>query len=341
MAPVKNGKLLFNERPNGYPVPGQTTVYDDSESIDVDTVQLNGGYLLKTLCVSIDPYLRGRMRDAKSYTAGFELGKPLFNFGVGVVLRSEYNGVKPGDHVYIRDMPFQQYNVRSDLNSALVIDNKYNLPWTLFVGMLGMPGLTAYCAWKEYAFAKKGETAFITTAAGPVGSFVVQLAKADGLKVIASAGSDDKVAWVKGLGADVVFNYKTANTAEILEKEGPIDVYWDNVGGETLDAALANAAMHARFIECGMIAGYNVPAAPIRNLMNVVARQIKMTGFLVTSIQEKYLDEFYRDIPKLIKDGKIKYTEDVTQGLEYAGHAMEAVQRGTNKGKAVVVVAEN
>ncbi|KAI0826166.1 hypothetical protein BC629DRAFT_53513 [Irpex lacteus] len=340
MAPVKNGKLLFNERPKGYPVPGQTTVYDESEIIDTDNIPLNGGYLLKVLCVSIDPYMRGRMNESKSYVGSFELGKPLINFGVGVVLRTEFDGVKVGDHVYYMAMPFQKYVVLPNLDYARVITNEEKFPWTAYVGVLGMPGLTAYCAWKEYSHAKKGETAFITTAAGPVGSFVVQLAKADGMKVIASAGSDEKVAWVKSLGADVVFNYKTTKTAEVLEKEGPIDVYWDNVGGETLDAALDNAAMRARFIECGMISGYNAEPAPLRNALNIVGRQITITGFLISSICDKYLTDFYTEVPKLIKNGTIKYTEERFIGLEKAGHAIEAVQRGTNKAKAVVVVAD-
>ncbi|KAI0088197.1 hypothetical protein BDY19DRAFT_949522 [Irpex rosettiformis] len=340
MALVKNGKLLFNERPQDYPIPGKTTVYDESETIDLDNVPLNGGYLLKVLCVSLDPYMRGRMKDSKSYVGGFEIGKPLSNFGVGVVLRTEFDNVKVGDHVYYMGMPFQKYVILPNLENARVIKNEENFPWTVYTGVLGMPGLTAYCAWKEYSRAKKGEVAFITTAGGPVGSFVVQLAKADGLKVIASAGSEEKVEFVKNLGADVVFNYKTTNTADVLEKEGPIDVYWDNVGGTTLDAALANAALHSRFIECGMISGYNVDAPPIRNLMNIVGRQITMTGFIIGFIAEKYLSDFYTEVPKLIKNGTIKYKEDVTNGLEYAGHVMEAVQRGTNKGKAVVVVAD-
>ncbi|KAI0776475.1 alcohol dehydrogenase [Irpex lacteus] len=340
MAPVQNGKLLFNERPKDYPIPGKTTVYDESETIDIDSVPLNGGCLLKVLCVSIDPYLRGLMRETNSYVRGLELGKPLSSFGVGVVLRTELDGVKVGDHVCYMAMPFQKYVVLPKLEYARVIANEEKFPWTAYVGVLGLPGLTAYCAWKEYAHAQKGETAFITTAAGPVGSFVVQLAKADGLKVIASAGSDEKVEWVKSLGADVVFNYKTAKTVEVLEKEGPVDVYWDNVGGETLDAALNNAAMHARFIECGMISGYNVDAPPLRNAENIVARQITIKGFLVSSIADKYFADFYTEVPKLIKDGKIKYTEERFIGLEKAGHAIEAVQRGTNKAKAVVVVAD-
>lgn len=125
-----------------------------------------------------------------------------------------------------------------------------------------MPGKTADFGWKELSLAKKGEVAFVTAGAGPVGQLVIQLAKLDGLKVIASAGSDEKVEYLKTLGADVAFNYKTSKTAEVLDKEGPINVYWDNVGGETLEAAIDHAAVGARFIECGMISGYNNTGEP-------------------------------------------------------------------------------
>ena len=136
-------------------------------------------------------------------------------------------------HIYFRlDAPlntfaaFQQYWIAPALSQGLrIIENKEKLPWSVYLGVAGMPGQTAYTAWKEYAQAKKGDTAFVTAGAGPVGSMVIQLAKADGLKVIASAGSEEKVAFMKSIGADVAFNYKTENTFEVLEREGPIDVY--------------------------------------------------------------------------------------------------------------------
>ncbi|KAG5727882.1 Zinc-type alcohol dehydrogenase-like protein PB24D3.08c, partial [Termitomyces sp. T112] len=318
MAPIRNARTIFNSVPTGYPIPGKTTVYDDTKTIDIGNTPLNGGFVLKTLVLSVDPYLRGRMRapNDKSYAPPFTLGEPLISHGIGVVVRSENAKAQVGSHVYGL-MCHQEYNVFKDLESEglIIIENKEGLPWSVYVGAAGMPGKTAYFAWKEYSKAKKGEVAFVTTGGGPVGSFVIQLAKLDGLKVIASAGSDEKVAFMKSIGADVAFNYKTMKTAEVLEKEGPVDVYWDNVGGETLDAALMAANVNARFIECGMISGYNTGGQPVKNLMQVIAKCITLQGFLVGPLETKYNTEFYATIPKKLRSGEIKYTEELIDGL--------------------------
>ncbi|KAG6378905.1 chaperonin 10-like protein [Boletus reticuloceps] len=214
MAPVTNARQIFNEVPTGYPIPGQTMVYDTTRTIDLENVPLNEGFLVKTLVVSIDPYMRGRMRDAsvKSYVAAFKVGEPLENYGVCVVLRSDNPALEAGDHLYGM-LPFEEYSIQTKPEKFGKIKNEHNLPWRVFVGAAGMPGQTAYCAWKEYAQAKKGEVTFITAGAGAVGSLVIQFAKRDGLKVIASAGSDEKVAFMKEIGADIVFNYKTTKTS--------------------------------------------------------------------------------------------------------------------------------
>ncbi|KAH7925054.1 alcohol dehydrogenase [Leucogyrophana mollusca] len=342
MAPITNGRHLFNEVPTGYPIPGRTTVYDASQTIDLDCAPLDGGFLLKTLVLSIDPYMRGRMRDLSktSYSAPYELGKPIFGFGVGVVLRSEHPTIKAGSHLYGIFL-FQEYTIQSDAKWLEVVENKEKLPWSVYVGAAGMPGQTAYSAWKKFAQAKRGEIVFVTTGAGAVGSQVIQLAKRDGLRVIASAGSEDKVQFMKELGADVAFNYKTTNTLEVLQKEGPIDVYWDNVGGETLDAAFEAAAKHARFIECGMISSYNTAPYLLKNMMNVVSKEIKMSGFIVTSIFSEFKETFYTEIPAMLANGQLKYREDITRGLEHVGEAILAVLKGTNVGKSVIVVADH
>ncbi|KAJ3502061.1 hypothetical protein NLJ89_g9056 [Agrocybe chaxingu] len=203
-----------------------------------------------------------------------------------------------------------------------------------------MPGMTAYTGWKEYSRAKKGEVAFVTTGAGPVGSLVIQLAKADGLKVIASAGSDEKVQFMKDIGADVAFNYKTSSVPEVLAKEGPIDIYWDNVGGKTLEAALDNAKIRARFIECGMITEYNTGYEPIRNLGLIIGKTISLHGFLVFHLEAKYIAEFYRELTPKVASGEIKYREHVYDGLASVGDAILAVQKGENRAKAIVHVAD-
>ncbi|KAG6917866.1 hypothetical protein DXG01_000636 [Tephrocybe rancida] len=349
MAPIKNGRVLFNSVPTGkanielilyayvhvpmfvqgYPIPGETTIYDTSSTIDLENVPLDGGVLLKTLVLSVDPYLRGRMRspETKSYSPPFTIGEPLGSHGVGVVLRSAHPTIQVGAHVY-GYFPHVEYRVASPAqftSGALqVIKDEVGLPWSVYVGAAGMPGKTAYYGWKEHSKAKKGEVAFVTTG-GVLDSFVIQLAKLDGLKVIASAGSDEKVAFMKSIGADVAFNYKTTSTAEVLEKEGPIDVYWDNVGGEILDAALVAANVGARFI----------------NLMSVIGKSITIQGFGVVHLEAKYSAEFYATIPKKLASGELKYTEEITEGLEKVGDVILRVQKGENTAKAVVKVADN
>ncbi|RPD53531.1 NAD(P)-binding protein [Lentinus tigrinus ALCF2SS1-6] len=343
MAPVTNGRLLFNEVPEGFPVPGKTTIYDGSQTIDLENVALQGGFLVKVLVLSIDPYLRGRMRapEKKSYNPPFTLSEPIGNYGVGVVIRSENPAVKPGDHLY-GFYPFVQYTIQQDAQAFRVLDDKPNLPWSAYIGVCGMPGETSYYAWKEYAAPKKGDVVFVTAASGPVGATVVQLAKEDGLKVIASAGSDEKVAFASSIGADVAFNYKTVPTRKVLEKEGPINIYWDNVGGEILEAALDNAAKGARFIECGMISGYNAQTPyGIKNVMQIVTQELHIHGFIVGNLRHKYVDEFYSKFVPRVASGEIKYKEYLVRGLENAGEAILDVQSGKNFGKCVIVVADD
>ncbi|KAF4618892.1 hypothetical protein D9613_009804 [Agrocybe pediades] len=346
MAPVTNVRALFNEVPKGYyPEPEKTTVIDTTQSIDPETVSLDGGILIKTLDLSIDPYLIGQICDAplRSSAPAFEIGKAVYSYGVGVVVRSENASSKAGDHVY-GILDHAHYNIKKDLSSAglEILGNPHNLPWSTYLGVLGLPGKTAYYGWKEYSKAKKGETAFVSTGAGAVGSLVIQLAKRDGLKVIGSAGSDEKVLFMKEIGADVAFNYKTTSTKEVLAKEGPIDIYWDNVGGETLDAALEAMAVNGRIIVCGMISMFaNSDAAGIKNLGQVIAKSITINGSAVNRLEDKHRADFGREMPALVASGEIKHKEHVWNGLENFGNALLAVLKGTNKAKAIIHVADN
>ncbi|KAF8157829.1 alcohol dehydrogenase [Crassisporium funariophilum] len=341
MAPVTNGRVIFKSIPEGFPEPGKTTVFDGSQKIDLENVPLNGGFLLKVLELSVDPYMRGRMRDPKkdSYVPAFTIGEPLSNHGIGVVVRSENSGVKSGDFVY-GFLEYQNYQIIKSMDGMRVIKNAEKLPLSTYVGVLGMPGKTAYMAWKEYSRAQKGQTVFVSGGAGPVGSLVIQLAKLDGCKVIGSAGSEEKVKFMKECGADVAINYKTEKTLEILQKEGPLNIYWDNVGGETLDAALETAAINAIFIECGMISGYNSGGKPVTKLENVFAKSLNMHGFIVHRLEHKYLEEFYNVMTPKVVSGQIKHREDVYSGLDKAGDVILAVQQGKNKSKAVIHVAD-
>ncbi|KAL1696907.1 hypothetical protein GGG16DRAFT_42590 [Schizophyllum commune] len=309
-----NGKAIFNETiASGYPVPGRTIIYDDSETIDLDNVPLEGGILVKTLVLSIDPYFRGLMAE-KTDVPGFVLGEPLIGYGIGLVLRSDSPKWVAGDNIYGM-LPHQHYAVlpSSNLTSLRKITKLSHLSWAAYLGAAGMPGLTAYSGWREYALR-------------------------DG--VIASAGSDDKVDFVKRIGADVAFNYKTEDTEKVLSEHGPIDVYWDNVGGKTLEIALSNANLGARFIECGMVSVYNSEPYGVKNLHLLYTKHVTLYGFTVMILGEKYLVEFLAEIPPQLASGELQHMEDLTYGLDKVGDAILAVQKGENRGKAVVVVAE-
>ncbi|KIY65415.1 NAD-P-binding protein [Cylindrobasidium torrendii FP15055 ss-10] len=355
MAPTRNAAVIFNQVPTGYPEPGKTTVYDTTRTIDLDNVSLDGGVLLKIIVLSNDPYLRGKMYDARGvsstlgapdvyalYASPFHLGEPLSNYGVGRVLRSEDARLRVGDHV-TGVLNFEEYAVvgRSSVSGLRKLENKENLSWSAYVGAAGMTGRTAYYAYHEYAKAKKGDNIFVSSGAGAVGSQVIQLAKLDGLKVIGSAGSDDKVAYMKDIGADVAFNYKTTSTEDVLKKEGPLDVYWDNVGGSTLDSALGHMKVNGRLLECGMISAYNTkePYA-FKNIMRIVSFSLSVHGFVELGLADKWEEEFYREYPALIASGKIKYREERSP-FSQAGEAILRVQMGDNVAKSVIVVEED
>ncbi|EJD36865.1 alcohol dehydrogenase [Auricularia subglabra TFB-10046 SS5] len=349
MAPVRNTRVIFNKVPDSYPVLGETLLVDRSQAIDLDNVSLAGGKVLgKTLSISIDPFLRGRMRDDTGIEGyAFELGKPIFTYAIVKVIRSENPKVKPGDHLY---NPFAdkfdvaEYQILDDVDNLQVLD-KYNvgIPWSAFLGPAGMTGQTAYYGWKELA-PKKGETIYISTAAGAVGSIVVQLAKAVGLKVIGSAGQDHKLDFLRELGADVVFNYKTTSVDDVLREHGPVDIYWDHVGGKTLTTTLNHMNVHGRVLIIGLISGYNSAsleqAEPITNIHQALFKRLTIRGLLVSDYHDKYLQEFYSTFPARIKSGEIKYNESVARSVDDAPQLIIDVQKGDNKGKAVIVLSQ-
>ncbi|KZV96086.1 NAD(P)-binding protein [Exidia glandulosa HHB12029] len=342
MAPVRNTRVLFNEYAEGYPIPGKTLVVDKSETIDLEGAPLkNGQVLVKTIAISVDPYQRGRMSEPGKTTSGdaYELGKPLVNYVVVKVIRSENPDFAPGQHVYGMG-DFSEYQILTDLSTWKVLPETRGTPWSAYVGVLGMPGQTAFYGWKEAAHAKKGETIYISTAAGAVGSMVVQIAKADGLKVIASAGTESKLQFLRELGADVVFNYKTTNVEDVLKEHGPIDIYWDNAGGKSLDAALANLNTFGRVVKIGSISSYNSKPEPIYNTETILWKRIIIRGVLVFDHHEQYLDEFYATFPPKVAKGEIKYVEHVVRSLDETPQLVLDQQKGNNTGKAVIVLAD-
>ncbi|KZO91016.1 NAD(P)-binding protein [Calocera viscosa TUFC12733] len=341
MAPTPNPSISLAAHPVGYPDLGKDFKYDTSATIDVDSGALNGGFLTKTLYLSVDPYMRNRMRDGG--LGGWKLGQLFEGFGISEVLRSETDQYKKGDILY-GTTTFRAYNVWPASAPFRVLHNTENIPLSVYLGVAGMPGKTAYYGLRAIADPKAGESIFVSTAAGPVGQLVCQLAKAKGLRVLGSAGSDEKVRFLlEDLKIDAAFNYKTTSTEEGLKKFGGIDIYWDNVGGEMLDAALEAMNKFGRIVLCGHISMYNVKTPGerygIKNTYSLLYKEVKMQGLYVTSYEEKYSDEFYATVPKMIAEGKIKYLEDVTEGLEHAPNALLGVLKGDNVGKAVVKVA--
>ncbi|GJJ06760.1 hypothetical protein Clacol_000956 [Clathrus columnatus] len=347
MSPVAvNKRLLFNEVPDGYLELGVTLKLDSTSQIDLDAPLEEGAILVKTKALAIDPYLRNRMQgpSAKGYIPNFSysLGEPISNFGIVVVIRSENPAFQVGDHLYDH-FKFQEYSIIKDPTTCRVLKNEEKLPWSAYLGTLGMPGQTAYFGWKLYSYAKSGETVFITTAAGTVGAAVVQLAKAQGLKVIASAGSDEKVDYVKSLGADVAFNYKTKSTREVLDELGHgIDIYWDNVGGEILEAAIDALNIFGRIIMCGAISQYNTKTPyGIKNLFHAVTKRITIHGFVVADAIATHKEDFYAEFPKLVAEGKIQHKEQLHYGLGSAEQALIDTFKGDNIAKPVIVLDES
>ncbi|GAA5955033.1 hypothetical protein JCM21900_002765 [Sporobolomyces salmonicolor] len=333
---VQNAALVYSAVPTAAPVPGKH-LKRIVEEIDLDKVDLKGGLLLKSKALDLSPYMRGRMRDPSvaSYNQAFTLGKPLETLAVGEVIKSEHPDVKVGA-LYRGRFDFAEYAVvpGETVKQGTVLENKEGLPATNLVGSVGMPGATAWVGLYEIGKIKKGETIFISAASGAVGQIAGQLAKREGLKVIGSAGSDSKVAFLKEIGFDVAFNYKTEDTQAVLEAN-PFSLYFDNVGGATLDAVLATIQPGGRIIGCGSVSQYNVPKEKQYRLVNytrMVTAQISWRGFIVVMHD---LTEFQKVMPGLVKNGEIKVKEHVTKGIDN-GEAFVDMLEGRNEGKAVI-----
>lgn len=348
MAPTKNSAAIFNSIPEFYPVINETLVHGTT-TIDLDTVPLHGGVLTKTLYLSIDPYQRGRMRSAErtSYVNAFEIGKPIVGFAVVSVLRSDKEGVRAGDVLYVPEYPFQEFNVLPPSHGFRIIQEEPGVPLSAYIGVLGMPGQTAFYGLETIGKPVKGETIYVSSGASAVGSLVAQLAKAKGLKVIASAGSDDKVAFMKSIGVDVAFNYKTEDVAGVLAREGPIDVYWDNVGGSTLEAALDALSTGGRVVACGVISEYNSKERyGIKNTSQILFKRLRVEGLFVFMAEQVYEGQigspvkFLDALVPLVKSGQIKFAEQVFHGVESVGEATVAVQGGNSTAKVVVKVTD-
>ncbi|MBY0583802.1 MAG: NADP-dependent oxidoreductase [Sphingomonas sp.] len=323
----------LKSRPQGMPT------LDNFSIIDLPAAPLGAGEVrVANRWLSVDPYMRGRMNDVKSYVPPFQIGEALQGGAVGEVTESNADGIAVGDMV----LHMAGWRDEAVLPGAAVQKlPELGVPPQAFLGQLGMPGMTAYFGLLDVASAKEGDVVFVSAAAGAVGSTVVQIAKAKGMTVIGTAGGADKCAWVKSLGADEVIDYKS--DGPLLKKliaaaPGGIDVYFDNVGGEHLDAAIATAKERARFAICGMIDMYNSGApTELRFAARIIGMRIRIQGFIVSDFMARAA-EFYRDMAAWTQAGKLQREETVMDGLESTPDAFLGLFTGGNTGKMLVKI---
>jgi len=347
---VQNKSLIFASYPDGLPVPGKDLVVETRE-VDLNKVP-QGGVIVKNHYVSYDPYQRGRMRkpEVASYSMPFKIGEPITNRGISTIAASDSPDWKVGDQVIVEGTGTEEYTVleSSRLRAVRKFDNPLGLDPTLFIGALGMQGLTAWASLYEIGQPKKGETLFVSAASGAVGALVGQLGKKEGLKVIGSVGDDAKLDYiVNELGFDGGFNYKKEKPLDALKRLLPegIDIYYENVGGEQLAASLTMMKNFGRIVACGMISQYNnkspEDAYPIRNLSLVVTKRIKIQGFLAgdPNMAPKYHAEHLEKFSQWIKDGSIKTKSAVTKGIDNSAEGFVGMLQGKNFGKALVEIS--
>jgi NADPH-dependent curcumin reductase CurA len=328
-------EIRLKSRPSGLPT------HDNFELASVELPDPGPGEVqVRNLWMTVDPYMRGRMNDAKSYTPPFALGKVMDGGAVGEVTASNDPAFKAGDLVQ------SGFGWREGFNAPAAAVQKLDamgLPPQTFLGAAGMPGLTAYAGLLKIAALKDGDVVFVSGAAGAVGSMVVQIAKAKGHTVIGSAGGPEKVAFLKEIGVDQAIDYKAEkDLTAALARAAPegIDVYFDNVGGDHLVAALNAARPFARFALCGAISMYNATELPPGppNLMLMVGKQLRMEGFIVSSSWDM-MPAFHRDLAQWVKEGKVTWKETVFEGIEKAPDAFVGLFKGENLGKMLVKLA--
>jgi NADPH-dependent curcumin reductase CurA len=336
MAEVRKGREIhLKSRPQGAPTR------DNFELVEVALPEpAEGQVLVRNHFMSVDPYMRGRMNDTKSYVPPFQLGHALDGGAVGQVVRSRAPELQEGDFV-VGTGGWREYNVGRAKHYTRV--DTAQGPLQAFLGVLGMPGLTAYVGLLDIGKPVAGETVFVSAAAGAVGGLVGQIAKLKGCRTVGSAGSASKVAHLREkLGFDAAFNYKDGPAAQALEQACPegINVYFDNVGGEQLEAALGKMKDFGRIALCGAISVYNAtaPTPGPRNLFLAVGKRLTLRGFIVSDHLERQAD-FLRDMSGWLREGKVTLEETVVDGLDKAPEAFIGLMRGENTGKMLVRLA--
>lgn len=328
--------ILLKSRPMGNPKLSDFEFVKEKLSLTPEKDEV----LLETVYVSVDPYLRGRMSDAKSYVPPFELNKPIHSGVVAKVTTSKNADFKPGDFVMgMLDWKTQQISSGKGL---MKVDGD-KAPLSAYLGVLGMTGLTAYLGLTQIGKPKSGETLMVSGAAGAVGSVVGQIGKILGLRVIGSAGTDEKIELLKSkFGFDAGINYNTTKdlSAAIAEvAPNGIDVYFDNVGGPISDAVLFHINKFSRTINCGAISLYNATEIPksISVQPFLVKKSALMQGFIVSNYEEKF-PEAMKQLADWVAEGKLTYTETIVEGFENIPRAFMDLFEGKNKGKMIVKI---
>ncbi|WP_299806499.1 NADP-dependent oxidoreductase [uncultured Shewanella sp.] len=328
-------EIQLKSRPEGMPSADNFALAEGSLS-----PIKQGEFLVKNLWMSVDPYMRGRMIDRKSYIAPFEIGKVLEGGAVGEVVESLNPDFPVGSKVSSM-LGWRSHFVSDGAEITVLPDAP--ISESHFLGVLGMPGMTAWTGLNRIAQLKSGETLFVSAASGAVGSVVAQIGKLMGARVVASVGSDQKAQYLTSLGVDAVINYKTCGDLDaalgLAAPEG-IDVYFENVGGEHLAAALNHMKDHGRIAVCGMIAQYNdtAPTPGPSNLAQIIIKKLKIEGFIVFEHWDHY-PQFAAQMGQWLAEGKVQAEQTIYEGLENAPDAFIGLFEGKNRGKMVVKLA--
>jgi NADPH-dependent curcumin reductase CurA len=332
-----NRQVTLGSRPAGFPELSDFRL----DSLPLPSVR-EGEVLVRSVFLSLDPYMRGRMSDAPSYAPPLRIGEVMTGAAVGIVVESRAAAFVPGDAV-VGMLGWQEYAALP--GGELRHVDPALAPISTALGVLGMPGLTAYFGLLDIGDPKAGETVVISGAAGAVGMVAGQVAKIKGCRVVGVAGSDAKVAWlVDSLGFDAAFNYRMApdlgSKVESLCPDG-VDVYFDNVGGEITDAVMRAINPGARIAVCGQISQYNLlkPEPGPRWMGQLIVKQAKVQGFLVSGYAARF-PEGLDEMARWLKQGKLKYREDIARGLESAPEAFIGMLRGKNEGKQLVRLSD-
>lgn len=333
---LRSREVRLARRPVGAPKP------DDFDVAEVEVAAPGEGEVqVRNRWMSVDPYMRGRMYDRPSYVPPFEIGKAMQGGAVGEVTASADGRFKAGDLVSTMFGWREAFNAKADQVQKLDV---HGLPEQAFLGVAGMPGMTAWAGLLKVAQMKEGDVVFVSAAAGAVGQVVCQIAKLKGAsRVIGSAGGPEKGAWLREIGVDEVIDYRAEpDLTAALNRAAPkgVDVYFENVGGEHLVAALNAARPFARFAMCGSISGYNneTPEPGPSNMALIVGKRLRLQGFIVSDFFGEQAD-FVAEVSGWIRDGKLRWKETVDEGIEAAPGAFMKLFKGENLGKMLVKLA--